>query len=77
MQLDVVRARFENAGHRVSPREDVNEAAAAWFLNMSPGTLRNWRGQGRAPAYVKLASGIWYPIEGLLDFLEKRRNAAA
>jgi len=66
---DRVRAKFEQAGHRISPRDDVDERAAAWFLGMRPGTLRNWRSRGCGPQYVKLGAGAFYPIESLLAFV--------
>lgn len=67
--VDRLREKFEAAGHRVSPRDDVNEAAAAWFLDLKPKTLKNWRSRGEGPRYVKLGAGAFYPLEALLDYL--------
>ena len=75
--IDEVRKRFEAAGYRISPRDDVTEAGAAWFLGIAAGTLGNWRTQKRAPRHIKLGSGTHYPIEGLLDWLARRMSDAA
>lgn len=75
MLLDQVRKKFEDAGYRVSPRDDVDEAAVAWFLSLKPKTLRNWRVQKTGPRYVKLACGVRYEIESLLDYLREKLAA--
>ena len=76
MQLDQVRSQFEAAGHRVSIRDDVSESAAAWFLDCQPKTLANWRALRKGPLYVRLPSGVRYPIHGLFLFLESIMRAA-
>ena len=78
MLLDELRARFEQAGHRVSPRDDVDAAAVSWFLEHSVGTLRNWRSQGKGPPYITLGCGVRYPLTGLVQWLAQQvRNLAA
>lgn len=77
MQLDKVRAEFEAAGHRVSVRDDVDERAAAWFLDAAPKTLANWRYLRKGPPYVPLPSGARYPIAGLFSWLEANVIRAA
>jgi hypothetical protein len=78
MQLDELRERFEDAGHRVSARDDVDVAGAAWFTSFSEGYLRNRRSKGLPPAYVRLGCGIRYPIIGLVEWLQQLvKNKAA
>ena len=71
MQLDKVRAEFEAAGHHVSIRDDVDAAGAAWFLDCRPKTMANWRSSHRGPPYVRLPSGVRYPIAGLFSWLQE------
>ena len=77
MQLDGVRAKFEAAGHSVSVRGDVSEVAAAWFLDCSVKTMRNWRSMRKGPPYLKLPSGVRYPIAGLFTWCEANVTRAA
>ena len=54
MLLDVMRMRFTDAGYTISPRDDVDSRAAAWFLGKSEKTLANWRSEKRGPAYASM-----------------------
>lgn len=74
-QIDQVRDEFRAAGHYVSPRDDVNDVAAAWFLGSTPKTLANKRCAKIGPPCWKLDCGIRYPIRGLLDYLVDKRVA--
>ena len=71
MLLEDVRAKFVAAKHHVSPRDDVDAAAAAWFLERAPKTLANWRSKKIGPVYIDLGRGIRYPLIGLLEYLER------
>lgn len=70
MFLEIVRKRLLDAGHPISPRDDVDASAAAWFLGKSVGTLANWRSEDRGPAYVNLGRDIRYPLASLLEHIE-------
>ncbi len=49
----------------------MSEDETAKFFDVTVGTLRNWRTQGRGPVYVKAADkAIKYPISGLKDFVK-------
>ena len=52
-----------------------NERAAA-AINVSPGTLSNWRGEGRGPRYLKTSSArnghVLYRIADLEAWLEEQ-----
>jgi len=50
------------------------EVAARWRGVVSPGTLRNWRSQGRGPLFVKIGRAVLYPVSGL-EAWEGRRTA--
>lgn len=50
----------------------LTELDAARFLNTHPGTLRNWRSQGKGPAYVAVGSAVRYAPQDLRDYVEVR-----
>ncbi len=76
MLLELVRQRLTAAGYDISPRDDIDAKAAAWFLGKAPKTLRNWRSQRRGPAYINLGCDVRYPLIGLLDYLESKVQLA-
>jgi hypothetical protein len=51
----------------------LNDIEAAKIADLSPQTLRNWRQQGRGPAYVKLGRAVRYSLNDLISWLEGRR----
>jgi hypothetical protein len=51
----------------------LNDVEAAKIADLSPQTLRNWRLQGRGPAYVKLGRAVRYSLNDLISWLEGRR----
>jgi predicted site-specific integrase-resolvase len=54
----------------------LNEHDAASMLNVSAGTLRNWRSKGDGPPFIRVGSAIRYAPEGLRQYVEARtRNA--
>jgi hypothetical protein len=75
--IDQLRKRFEEAGHRVSQRDDVDEHAMAWFLDTTVGTLGNRRTQKRSPPWYRLPCGIRYPLEPLIGWLRAQISEAA
>ena len=55
----------------------LNEQQAADYLNLSVGTLRNWRMERRGPLFHKLAGhAIRYSTTDLLDFVNDSKVAA-
>ncbi|MFC1515621.1 helix-turn-helix domain-containing protein [Thermodesulfobacteriota bacterium] len=42
-------------------------------FNMHVQALRNWRHQGRGPAYFKIGSAVRYREEDIIAYLNKRR----
>ena len=56
---------------RKRPNESLTPQQAAEYLGQSPNTLRQWRSQGRGPAYEKRGRNIRYKM----DDLETWRNA--
>lgn len=51
----------------------INEKEAALFMGVAVQTLRNWRHQGRGPAYYKVGTRVVYLTEDLKSYREKRR----
>ena len=56
---------------RKDPRESLTPEQAAEYLGQSVNTLRQWRSQGRGPAYEKRGRNVRYKLEDL----EAWRNA--
>lgn len=50
---------------RKDPRESLKPEQAAEYLGQSANTLRQWRSQGRGPAYEKRGRSIRYKLEDL------------
>ena len=55
------------------PNSYVNDVKAADIIDASPQTMRNWRFEGRGPAYVKKGRMVRYRVQDLLDFMESGR----
>ena len=51
----------------------INEVKAAEILGVAVQTMRNWRHQGKPPAYVKLSRCVRYKIEDLKDYINSKR----
>ena len=51
----------------------VNDVQAAELLNFKVQTLRNWRFQGRGPAYHKIGRRVVYLRSDLEKFLKQHR----
>jgi excisionase family DNA binding protein len=43
----------------------LTEREAAPRIGVAPGTLRNWRRQGRGPAYLKVGKAVRYRAEDI------------
>ena len=73
---------FESRVHHVlgfseSSSEDIellNTYEVARYLNMSPGSLANWRSAGRGPAYIKLGSKVMYQKTDIERFIQDKQN---
>ena len=72
MFLEIIRKRLTDAGYSISPRNDVDANAAAWFLGKTSKTLANWRSESRGPAYINLGRDVRYPLTALLEYLESQ-----
>lgn len=75
MPHEGLRKKFEEAGFRVSPRNDVDPGAVAWLLGITPRTLDNWRSQRKGPVYLRLGKRVWYPLGAIVDYLDERMGA--
>jgi hypothetical protein len=53
----------------------VGQAAQKLGLK-NPGTLDNWRTQGRGPEYLKIGSSVRYTDEAIEAFLEQARRTS-
>lgn len=51
-----------------------NTDEAAQYLDIAAGTLENWRGQDKGPAYYKPAGKVFYLKEDLDAFIKKGRK---
>jgi len=54
------------------PHLSPHQLADRW--HKTTGTLRNWRCQGRGPAYLKIEGGILYPMPEVLRIEEESMN---
>jgi len=54
----------------------LNPSQLAERWHKTTGTLRNWRCQGRGPAYLKIEGGILYPMSEILQTEEESRSRA-
>jgi hypothetical protein len=50
----------------------LSEQEAGRYLDLAPGTLRNWRMSGRGPRYVQFGRRIGYRVEDLQVWAEQR-----
>ena len=54
-------------------QEFVNDREASKFSSIATQTFRNWRQNGKGPAYVKIGASVRYSISDLRAFMEARR----
>ncbi len=47
----------------------LEEDEVSKILNIAPGTLKNWRKQGKGPIYIKFGS-VRYQYSDLLEFIK-------
>ena len=50
----------------------LDELAAARFLAVSAGTLRNWRSKNRGPEFIHIGASVRYSPERLRRYVEAR-----
>ncbi|MCB0446253.1 MAG: helix-turn-helix domain-containing protein [Gelidibacter sp.] len=53
------------------PKNWLSTGQAASFLKLAPGTLQNWRSQGKGPYFIKRGNNVYYPKETLSSYLRK------
>jgi len=83
-RLQRLRDNFEAEGHRVSARDDVDEAAIAWLLGCKLSTCANRRsaakrrGDNSHPPSYRLPCGQRYALSALQEWLDSlsRQHAA-
>ena len=63
---DAVRIEMAVAKPQNETREIFNEKQAAEYVGQKPGTLRQWRTNGKGPAYHKKGRRVFYK-KGDLD----------
>lgn len=63
----------QTAGYHGPKVRYLNDVDAAEIADMSPQTLRNWRFQGRGPAYIKVGRSVRYSLTDLIAWLEGRK----
>lgn len=51
----------------------LNDVEAAKIADLSPQTLRNWRFEGRGPAYIKAGRSVRYSLTDLISWLEGKK----
>ena len=57
-----------------NPSEWLTTGQAASFLKVAPGTLQNWRTQGKGPKFVKRGNHVYYPMSELIAYVEQHVN---
>ncbi len=50
-----------------------NDVEAAFFLDLSPHTLRKMRTTGRGPSYRKIGKNVRYTTKDLTDYIQKQK----
>lgn len=60
---------LQERGYHVTPDRRTTNAGAAALLGISPGTLRNWRSEGKGPT-PKVIGQVWYSIPEVLDWID-------
>jgi len=55
-------------GNRMPKFLTPDEVCARWKGILTPGTLANWRNQGKGPKYVKMGGKILYKEDDIEEF---------
>jgi len=55
----------------------LNERQAARYLGVSPGTLRLWRSENRAPRYFRAGRLVRFRVCDLNEWIEQRLSTPA
>lgn len=63
-----------NCGRHYDPLELLDETQTGELLNFSVKTLRNWRGTGKGPDFLKLEGAVRYSRTDLIAWCEARRR---
>jgi predicted DNA-binding transcriptional regulator AlpA len=46
----------------------------AVMMDVSEHTVESWRKEGTGPAYTRLGRRIYYPLQGIKDWIEANKN---
>lgn len=49
------------------------QLAKRWNNAVSPGTLANWRSQGKGPPYQKIGSKVLYRLDLVIEWEQKQQ----
>lgn len=63
------------AATKTDRRGLARTAEAAEYLGVAPGTLRNWRSQGRGPKYIGRGSGVRYAWRALDTWIAENERS--
>lgn len=67
--VEKIRSWCQERGYRISPFEEVNEAAAAEMCDRQPETLRSWRATDRRLPCSRTKAGWRYKLSDIAAFL--------
>lgn len=62
----------ENGAEILTREALLNTKEAAAYLGLKPGTLEQWRWNGRGPRFVKLGRSAKYRMTELIEFCDCR-----
>jgi len=66
--VEQLRARCRAAGIAVSIFDCVRAVDAATILAVTPRVLRDYRDEGKPPAYLKRNGAVWYSLAALCEY---------
>jgi hypothetical protein len=76
-RIERIGEQLKSAGFLVTLDYEVESAGAAWLLNITPKTLRNWRCELQGPHFRHQHSLILYSIEDVLTWKEENERTPA
>ena len=65
-----VKDPFKNE-HSLDPENLLRTGEAALLLDISPGTLQNWRSEGKGPSFHKHEGRVYY-LRSIIEEYKKR-----
>jgi hypothetical protein len=77
MMADMGNEQQQKNGVNVKQFLTPSEVAERYGKTISVRTLANWRSTRNSPPYVKVGGRVLYPIDGLVEWEERRTMATA